>query len=114
MGRRDICLIWIIVGHGPAVSAGEGFWTFFLSSVSFFSLFLGYGLVQTEILSQRDIKPKTTNQPIDAPIRGWGILLIWIIVEHGSAVLAVGAGEGCLDIFLSFVSFLFPSLWEMA
>ena len=27
------------------------------------------------------------------------VLLIWIIVEQGPAVLAVGAGGGCLDIF---------------
>ena len=29
----------------------------------------------------------------------WGVLLIWIIVEQGPIVLAVGAGGGCLDIF---------------
>ena len=26
-------------------------------------------------------------------------MLIWIIVGQGLTVLAVGAGEGCLDIF---------------
>ena len=30
-----------------------------------------------------------------------GVLLIWIIVGHGPTELAVGAGGGCLDIFLS-------------
>ena len=29
-----------------------------------------------------------------------GVILIWIIVEHGPITLAVGAGGGCLDIFL--------------
>ena len=36
-----------------------------------------------------------------------GILLIWTIVGQGPTVLAVGAGEGCLDIFFSHLSFLF-------
>ena len=46
----------------------------------------------------------------------WGILLIWITVGQGSTVLAVGGGEGCLDI-LSLIyhfSFLSPSLLETA
>ena len=30
-----------------------------------------------------------------------GVLLIWIIVGQGSIALAVAAGGGCLDIFLS-------------
>ena len=29
-----------------------------------------------------------------------GVLLIWIIVGQGPIALAVGAGGGCLDIFL--------------
>ena len=37
----------------------------------------------------------------------WGVLLIWIIVGPGPTALAVGAGGGCLDIFLSRLSFLF-------
>ena len=42
-----------------------GVWTVFsrLSFLSSFSLSLGDNLVQTEILSQRAVKPKTTNQP---------------------------------------------------
>ena len=36
-----------------------------------------------------------------------GVLLIWIRVEQGPTVLAVGAGEGCFDIFFSRLSFLF-------
>ena len=36
-----------------------------------------------------------------------GILLTWITVGQGPIVLAVGAGWGCLDIFLSSVTSLF-------
>ena len=44
-----------------------------------------------------------------------GIVLIWIRVGQGPTALAVGAGEGCLDVFsLGHFSFLFPSLWETA
>ena len=41
---------------------------------------------------------------------------IWMIVGQGPIVFAVGAGEGCLDIFtiLYLFSFLSPSLWERA
>ena len=35
-----------------------------------------------------------------------GVLLIWIAVRQGPAVLAVSAGEACFDIFLSFLSYL--------
>ena len=28
-----------------------------------------------------------------------GVLLVWMIVGQGPIALAVGAGEGCLDIF---------------
>ena len=41
-----------------------------------------------------------------------GILLIWIIVGNGPTALAVDAGGGCLDIFLSSISLLPPSFWE--
>ena len=33
-----------------------------------------------------------------------GVLLIWIIVGQGPIALAVGAGGGCLDIFLSSIT----------
>ena len=47
--------------------------------------------------------------------RCWGDLLIWIIVGQGPTALVVGAGGGCLQIFLSSVtSFLSPSNWETA
>ena len=39
---------------------------------------------------------------------------IWMIVGQGPSALAVGAGEGGLDIFTLIYpfSFLSPSLWE--
>ena len=44
-----------------------------------------------------------------------GVLLIWIIVGQGPMALAVGAGRGCWDIFLSSVfSLLFLPLWQTA
>ena len=41
---------------------------------------------------------------------------IWIIVGQGPTALAVGAGWGCLDIFILIYPFspLSPSLWETA
>ena len=36
-----------------------------------------------------------------------GVLLIWILVGQGLIVLAIGAGRGCLDIFLSSITSLF-------
>ena len=36
-----------------------------------------------------------------------GVLLLWIIVGQGLTALEVGAGGGCLAIFLSHLSFLF-------
>ena len=41
---------------------------------------------------------------------------IWIIVGQGPTVLAVGAGGGCLDIFILIYPFspLSPCLWETA
>ena len=36
-----------------------------------------------------------------------GVLLIWIKVGQGPTALAVGAGDGCLDIFFFRRSFLF-------
>ena len=42
--------------------------------------------------------------------------IIWIRVGQGPTALAVGAGEGCLDIFTLIYPFspLSPSLWETA
>ena len=57
MGRRPTAL---------AVGAGGGLFGHFFSHLSLllaFSLSLGDGPIWTEILSQRAVKPKTTNQP---------------------------------------------------
>ena len=44
-----------------------------------------------------------------------GVLLIWLLVGQGPIVLTVGAGEGCLDIFLSSItSLFFLPFWETA
>ena len=61
---RGVLLIWIKVGQGPialAVGAGGGCLDVFLSSI--FALYF-LPLWEIEILSQRAVKPKTTNQPI--------------------------------------------------
>ena len=61
--------IWMIVGQRPivlAVGAGVGLFGHFYSPLSFlfsFFLSLGDGPIQTEKLSERTVKPKTTNQP---------------------------------------------------
>ena len=60
--------IWITVRQGLtafAVGGGGVVWTFLLSSIflSSFSLSLGDGPIYTKLLSQRAVKPKTTNQP---------------------------------------------------
>ena len=59
--------IWIKVGQGPtALTVGAGgccldiFTLIYLFS-SYFSLSSGGGPIQTEILSQRAVKPKPTN-----------------------------------------------------
>ena len=59
--------ILITVGQGPialVVGAGRGGLDIFtlIYPFSSFSLSLGDGLIQTEILSQRAVKPQTTNQ----------------------------------------------------
>ena len=65
---RGVLLIRIIVGQGPtalAVGAGGGCLDIFSLIYHFFSfsLSLGEGPILTEIMSQRAVKPKTTNQP---------------------------------------------------
>ena len=67
---RGVLLIWIRVGQGLtalAVGAGGGCLGICFSRLSFllsFSLSLGDGPIKTEILSQRAVKSKTTNQSI--------------------------------------------------
>ena len=63
--------ILITVGQGPTALAvgrcGWGLFGHFYSHLSFlfsFSSSLGDGPIKTEILSQRAVKPKTTNQPL--------------------------------------------------
>ena len=70
--------IWRIVGQGPialAVGAGGGCLDIFLLSSIFSLLFLplslGDGPIQTEILSQRAAKPKTTNPPNLIPMTSY-------------------------------------------
>ena len=58
--------IWIIVGQRPtalAVGAGGDVCTFNSQQSFFFSFSLTLGDGPTEILSQRAVKTKTTNQP---------------------------------------------------
>ena len=60
--------VWIIVGQGLTCSrCGWGLFGHFFSRLSFlfsYSLSPGDGPIQTEILSQRAVKPKSTNQPV--------------------------------------------------
>ena len=37
-----------------------------------------------------------------------GVLLVWMIVRQGPIALAVDSGGGCVDIFFSHLSFVFP------
>ena len=65
---QGVLLIRIIVGQGPialAIGAGGGCLDIFSLNYHFFSfsLSLGDGLIWTEILSQRAVKSRTTNQP---------------------------------------------------
>ena len=61
--------IWITVGQGPTVlevDAGGGcldIFTLIYPFLSSFFLSLGVGPIETEILSQRPVKSKSTNQP---------------------------------------------------
>ena len=65
--------IWVIVGQGPtalALGAGGGCLDI-ISCLSFlfsYSLSLGDRPIQTEMLSQRAVKPKSTNQPTKSPL----------------------------------------------
>ena len=68
---RGILLMWVRVGQGPtalAVGAGWGCLDIFslVYHFSFLSPSLEDGPIQTEILSQRAVKPKT-NKPTDTP-----------------------------------------------
>ena len=115
------------------VRAGGGCLDIFSLVCHFFSFLtpspLGEGPISTEILSQRAVKPNTTNQlklkknilssrggvSGDAMVLGifqcQGVLLIWFRVVQMPIALSVDASWGCLDIFLSSIIFLSPSLW---
>ena len=56
-----------------AYCAGGAVWTFFLSYIIFLYPFLGNGPIYTEILSQRAVKPKTTNQLCELGIT-WALI----------------------------------------
>ena len=75
--------ILITVGQGPialAVGADGGGLDIFtlIYPFSSFSLSLGDGPIYTEILSQRTVKPKTTNQPSMSPHVCFILVLILI------------------------------------
>ena len=71
--------IWITVGQGStALVVGAGcldIFTLIYPFLSCFSLSLGDGLIMTEILSQKVVKPKTTNQPNPIEPTGSGTML---------------------------------------
>ena len=101
--------VWITVGQGPSalvVGAGGGcldIFTLIYPFLSSFSLSLGDGPIWTEILSQRAVKPKTTNQLYPGTIWFWfvGFVgLVWTRVGQGPTALAVGAGVGCWLIWV--------------
>lgn len=69
-----VLLIWIIIGHWPAalaVGAVGIVWTcfFHLSFLSSFPLSLWDSPIRTGILSQRVVRPKTTNQPTNQKLK---------------------------------------------
>ena len=130
---RGVLLVWKRVGHGPtalAVGVGGGCLDIFTHIYPF--SFLSPSLWETtryrlKYCLKGSLSPKTTNQPNSWGGRmvRWcwvnfqcrGVLLILTIVWQAPTALAVGVGEGCLDIFCSLVyhfSFLSPSLWETA
>ena len=80
-------MVWEKVGQGPtelSVGADGGRLDFSLAcliSLSL-SLSLGDGLIKTEILSQRTVKPNTTNQPIK--IVGMKFLFIFRLDKYPS------------------------------
>ena len=106
--------IWFTVGQGPTaltVGTDGGCLDIFTLLYPFFSfsLSLADGPMKTEILSQRAVKPKTTNQPVP------GRPTILITVGQGPITLAVGAVGVVWTLLLSpILSSLSPSLWETA
>ena len=106
--------LWMIVGQGPialAVGAGGGGLDIF--TLLYLISSLSPSLWETaryrlKYCLKGPLNPKQpTNQPNPT---------ISITVGQGATALAVGAGGGCLDIFILIYTFspLSPSLWETA
>ena len=100
--------ILITVGQGPialAVEAGGGGLDIFTLIYPFSSFSLSLGDVGWSggamVLGKLPVPGRPT---------------IWMIVGQGPTALAVGAGGGCLDIFILIYPFspLSPSLWGTA
>ena len=99
---RGILLIWIRGGQRPtalAVAAG--------GCLAIFSLVYHFSYLKW---GGRVVRWCWVN------FQSRGVLLILIIVGQGPTALAVGAGEGCLDIFSRVYHFSFPSSssWKTA
>ena len=60
-------------------------------------------------LSGLTISPLQANCMGDSIFQCRVVLLVWIMVGQGHTVLAVGVGEGSLDIFFCRLSFFFSS-----
>ena len=88
-----VLLIWIIVGQRPtvlSVGAGGGLDIFSLIyHFSSFSLSLGDGLIYTEILSQRAVKPKNNQQLLQ--FTNSLVLVILHVTKNGHCNRAVTA-----------------------
>ena len=111
--------MWIAVGQGPtalAVGAGGGCLDIFTLIYPFFPLSPSLWETTRYRLKYRlrgPLSPKSTNQGVVrwcwVNFQCRGVLLTSITVGHGSIVLAVGAGGGCLDIFSLIYRFSFLS-----
>ena len=86
-------------------------------SVQFFFVFIGHHQSANLVLPRY---PSSRGWSGGAMVLGKlpvpGLPTIWITVGQGPTALAVGAGGGCLDIFILTYPFspLSPSLWETA
>ena len=90
---RGVLLIWLIVGQGPrAYCACNG---------------CGLGLLGHFYSRPSVLRGGLVVRWCWVNFQCRGVLLIWIIVGQGPTALAVGAGGGCLDIFLSYIISLF-------
>ena len=110
--------IWISVGQGPtvlAVGAGGG-------CLDIFTLIYPFSPRSPSLWETARYRLKYCLKEGDGRVVRWswvnfqcrGVLLVWIRVGQGPTALAVGAGGGCLVIFILIYPFssLSPSLWE--